>query len=513
MRKLFLLLIPIAFLLIYFGCQQIPTEPEDTGSLLLNGNVTTIDLIAGQNIEVGYIDVWNDETNLYVKYVIDEPGWCLEETHVAVAYSPEEIPQTKKGNPIPGQFPHKHEDIGCEPEDLYTIPLVLINPSWDCNDDLYIATHAVVQNQNIECIDFEIYSEKEAVNTVSTSAGNIQFYMTKSQPLFGLNIGDEGTFEPPNDPADLYPIVATPETSPPEENIVAFTVGTGLVDDKVFDDNGTGAGGNNLTDPQDLSQIPLLQHAYSKYLAIVVDVSDIDALQKLNLVSIDMDHNEEWHFQYFNDDNILIYEAILNQGNVGLGDGKAFPVDYSNPEISKVAIWGGNNLNIAERIGYAIDNICITTIEEETAWGAGFDFPGNNWALYFEYTIECNGGGSGCPEETAWGGDSLGGGSAWWYYFDTQGPLTQKIYAGNEETDGTVTYDPENDKLIIDLDIWELQSVSEPVKVEGYNIIPSTRPAAGGFTYKTFTYNGTLIEVQVGEFPYYAIHLDVQYCE
>lgn len=415
------LLISILLGVFWIGCQEQLTEPTQQSSLYqqsLSKYVTdpsqcekVANLYAGQNILVGHIEVCNDETNLYVNFVITDPEWCLEETHLALATALDGIPQTKKGNPIPGQFDYYHEDLNCASSDSYEILLTDINPNWVCGDDLFVATHAVVLNlneQNIECIDFEAYEEKEGVNTVSTSAGDVEFYMTQSLPLHGLNIGDAGTFTPPAHEGDLYPIVATPATTTPGpstlENIVAFTIfGDYTRDDEVADPNGTGAGGNTLTDPQDLSQVPLQRHAISKFLAIVVDVSNVDYLQDLNLVSIDMDHGEEWHFQYFNNENILIYEAVLNEGNVGYGDGKAFPVDYSNPEISKVAIWGGNNNGIAERIGYAIDNICITTVEEETAWGGEEEFPGKNWATYIVYESSCP------PECKVYLSESFGG--------------------------------------------------------------------------------------------------------
>ena len=68
------------------------------------GDPHVVDLIAGQYMDVGDVKVWNDATNLYMEFVLDG-DWCLKETHVAVG----EIPMTKKGNPIPGQFPYFEE--------------------------------------------------------------------------------------------------------------------------------------------------------------------------------------------------------------------------------------------------------------------------------------------------------------------------------------------------------------------------------------------------------------------
>jgi hypothetical protein len=112
----------------------------------------------------------------------------------------------------------------------------------------------------------------------------------------------------------------------------------------------------------------------------------------------------------------------------------------------------------------------------------------------FEYT-----------EETAWGGNLEGEGKSWWFYFDTQaGPSTQKIFAGQKETDATVTWDGTN--LVINLGSNRLQDDSEAVKIQGYNNIPASRPAAGLFT----TYKGRNLTIAGDGSRYYAIHLDFE---
>jgi hypothetical protein len=52
------------------------------------------------------------------------------------------IPQTKKGNPIPGKFEYKSYFNSCTKEQLYTIP---IDAKWECDTVLYIAAQAVVR--------------------------------------------------------------------------------------------------------------------------------------------------------------------------------------------------------------------------------------------------------------------------------------------------------------------------------------------------------------------------------
>ena len=345
------------------------------------------DLLAGQHIDAGDVKVWNDDANLYVQYVT-EGGWELVETHLHVATSLQDIPQTKKGNPIPGQFEYFMYHDPPVTEYTYAIPL-----TWDPCTELCIAAHAVVRLVDGNCIDFEEYSEFDTVSTVSTDLGDVDFYMVSSLPLAGLSLGDDANLTPI---PGSYPVIAEGDTKPPDENIVAFTVndtqfgGTDpLRDDYLRDDRGTGAAGKLLTDPQDLSQIPLLRHAFSQYQAIVVDLSAVEGVLNLSLAAIDLDFTEVWTFQYFNAMNQLLHQVVLGPAGDQSGDGAAFPVTYTGPSIAKLAIWGGNNLGVAERIGYAVDNICLTAvIQEETAWGDGFDFPGRNWATYIKYRVQ-----------------------------------------------------------------------------------------------------------------------------
>jgi hypothetical protein len=137
-------------------------------------------------------------------------------------------------------------------------------------------------------------------------------------------------------------------------------------------------------------------------------------------------------------------------------------------------------------------------------------------------------------EETAFGGDTPGEGDAWWFAFDThelddEGNLkvVQSIYAGQKPVDGAyVKY--EDGLIIIELGPnMELQEIfegyktkihprrgaeevwvvdNEQVKVQGYNELPDSRPAAGQFTL----YKGRDLEIQGDGSRFYVIHLDVE---
>jgi hypothetical protein len=128
----------------------------------------TIPLIAGQHITVGEVKVWNDSNNLYVKYEITEEGWCLDETHLAVATSLEGIPQADGGNPPPGQFPYMHEDLSCVTSDFYTIPLDEF--VVECGKNLFIAAHAKVIHVTEDCMS--VVSDTNVLVTKGNVLGN-----------------------------------------------------------------------------------------------------------------------------------------------------------------------------------------------------------------------------------------------------------------------------------------------------------------------------------------------------
>ena len=183
MKKLiYLIVLALILGLVLSGCLlsnvgQVPTT-EQSGITYLTKHtadapqVTT--LFAGQTIEVGTVNVWNDDVNLYVKYVLTDLDWCLTETHLAVAVSLDGIPQTKKNNPIPGQFPYQccydeggsewvfqikkggNTGAGCDADGstetcltviTYTIPL-----DWGPDTGLFIAAHAVIEKEVCEIV-------------------------------------------------------------------------------------------------------------------------------------------------------------------------------------------------------------------------------------------------------------------------------------------------------------------------------------------------------------------------
>ncbi len=93
---------------------------------------------------VGELYMWNTADSLYVAYVMKWGDYKLVETHVAVAESLDDIPQTKSGNPKVGKFPYKMEHDPSVIEYTYVIPLDDIAADLEVGDALVIAAHAVI---------------------------------------------------------------------------------------------------------------------------------------------------------------------------------------------------------------------------------------------------------------------------------------------------------------------------------------------------------------------------------
>lgn len=79
-------------------------------NVLKSAQLSCTDLIAGQNIPVGNVCVGQVSTaagdGLQVTYTLNATGWSLSEVQLWAGTVLSAMPQTKNGNPIPGQFPY-----------------------------------------------------------------------------------------------------------------------------------------------------------------------------------------------------------------------------------------------------------------------------------------------------------------------------------------------------------------------------------------------------------------------
>lgn len=170
MKKILISIVTMALLIALAIPMAIPVAAH------VEGAPFTVDLIAdggseATEIVVGEVNVWNDETNLYVQYVVDPP-WVLTGSHLYVGKTnPALFPST------PGQFPYS-PDMNKAPEGTtasydegsmtYTIPLTEIyeyefvgkgkgkglnaieTPGVEPCNNIYIAAHSGVERVELE---------------------------------------------------------------------------------------------------------------------------------------------------------------------------------------------------------------------------------------------------------------------------------------------------------------------------------------------------------------------------
>ncbi|MFO7968031.1 MAG: hypothetical protein R6U44_10585 [Archaeoglobaceae archaeon] len=303
----------------------------------------TTDLLAGQDMDVGNVTVWNDATNLYVKYVVDKEGWCMTETHLHVAESADEIPQTEAkgkgngdsgGNPIPGQFEYTNDTHQCITEYTYEIPLD--NFDVNCSEDLTIAAHAVVEN-----VTEAPYNASAVIES------------NQGQQKDGSDVDDERS-----DP----------------ENALAYEKG-----EDVSNFFSLGFGGN-ITVAFDCP----INNGEGNDVRIVEDTWGSYPVEKAN-VSASQD-GENW---------VLLGEAnnTVRDEETGIHTVSEFDLgELDWAKYIKVEDTTDPENHITSADGFDLNAVLSLQdcVQEETAWGDGERFTDKgNWATYFNYTKQC----------------------------------------------------------------------------------------------------------------------------
>lgn len=134
-----------------YGCSEVTTPsgedarpaagPMTQWDGIPCGESLSVTLYAGQHIDVGTVVVANDDTDLCIQ-IETTGGWVMQETHVAIARTLEEIPQTGSGNPKIGQFGLSAEHDPAVTSFDQCIPLA--GYGYLPGETLYLAVHAVV---------------------------------------------------------------------------------------------------------------------------------------------------------------------------------------------------------------------------------------------------------------------------------------------------------------------------------------------------------------------------------
>lgn len=320
-----------------------------------------IPLYAGQDIDVGTVKVWNDDTTLYVKYETTG-AWVMTETHLAVAEEVEDIPQTKTGNPIPGKFGNSTEHNPAVQAYTYEIPL----GTWESCDihDLVIAAHAEVVRPIDGCdeIVWQIgdVETDDCVGDLTNYANEFNWMKANATGSYVDPVGDceLGPGLNANEPAFTDPFIVG--TTPVNEFPYNSNYGTGYATDFDVQWNGELLFGGVLN----ISWSPGASATEKK-------VVSEDGISPTTLTAAGSSQSGQG---WFMDKYPLVEHAITVDP---LADG-----DHTI------------NLQHTQGDGTFWDWITLEKPCEqwESAWAGTsvgeMPFDGNNWATYFEYTVQ-----------------------------------------------------------------------------------------------------------------------------
>jgi hypothetical protein len=284
-----------------------------------------------------------------------------------------------------------HEDLSCVTSDLYTIPLDTLVAG--CETNLFIAAHAVVKKCTTESFTFEplLTWTRSSESAVAVYAG------------YGAQWTKEEGFAIPLDPlADVW------DGGTPGQYFTGYSTRSDISWASwvcTQNTNGMSTSGTDLRRFQATFDIPAGYTVTGGVLGSVNPGYE-------NVIPIN--------------DNIYIFmneELLFWGGTIGvvdpstthfLGMEKRDTQPQNKPAFHETDGWhmdgtfpvipsglfveGQNKLDVfAEEFctGGGMHELGLTlqveqtTCETETAWGAGEDFPGANWATYFNYVVQC----------------------------------------------------------------------------------------------------------------------------
>jgi len=422
MKKVLTVLALLLFVCVSVSMGHTRDDPFVTDMVAGGGNEASA-------IDVGDVRIWNDTDYLYVDYVLgdDQPDWCITQIHLKVATSLEGIPQTKKGNPIPGKFDYI-SDYECtrDPEPI-KVPL-----EWGPETELFIAAHAVVSTP-VECEATGIVYGTERGDGTVGSGGVIYSVdvVTKAATFVystGLNPGNRNS---PNGNAfdavnyRLYYSSNDRENTPSilyfydfdaqhlAGMLNGFAAGAAFYNQEYYyvenrtDDLRAASfneDGTVLSDDLVLADFTGTEGKGLRFGDIVISTEGILYGSAQVVINGTATGNEFFSINLATGEYQIIKSFSLSEGTKQLafgsngvlyahnaGTGEFFtvnlaydPADPTSELFTFIGIVTGSSTG--QFTDLASGPLCIP--ETETAWGAGLDFLGKNWATYFNYTVQ-----------------------------------------------------------------------------------------------------------------------------
>jgi len=430
MKKLiYLIILALILGLVLTGCEllsnisQVPATEQSGIAYLTKHDADdpyVTDLLAGQTLDVGDILVWNNGDTLYVQYVITDPDWCLTETHLQVATALTGIPQNKNGNPIPGHF-EENDEHDCVSEVLYTYDLE--EKGWSSDDLLYIAAHAVVSSQPIgesetilygsqrdtllEEFDNGLYridleagtatrlfdtgeTDKNSPNALGYDPANMRLYYMKysksgpsvlyfydivggmeyaaglyipDQVVVGASFYDGAYYYIPDDTADLYKVTLDADGYVINYELVCGNFNGSNLATYRFGDFAIDEVGMLYASTGSTAEFFKLDIGICEY-SLIADSTTLNTALGVQV-------------SFGSDGTLYGHKA---------GTGEFFEIDLTDGTMSSIGFVASDERDPELFSDLASGKFFVPITE--TAWAAGSDFPGKNWATYFTYKVQ-----------------------------------------------------------------------------------------------------------------------------
>jgi hypothetical protein len=335
-----------------------------------------IDLLAGQDIDVGDVSVWNDCDNLYVKY--ETTGdWEITGTHLYVGKNSCPPPTT-----APGQFPYDDDDATSvsDTEVLYTIPLAGIDGYHMQLNKQGKPTGVMIADGSpgVEpCTDVCIAAQAEVIRETATELvqnGSFEYPEINNPPYNWDAIPSGATglewtvdwYDPSFTWSTTAPSPALLEVR--EQKLATAYDGDQFVElDTAYGSPPRGSEPASVTISQSIAACPSGLYTLRYAWAPRADHAD-------NQVEV-----------MWNGSSLATHSADGTGGTSWTGEEHAYLAGPSSGPFTLAFRETGT----AEGLGMYLDAVSVVCIQEETAWGDGTVIrEGKNWATYFEYHVQ-----------------------------------------------------------------------------------------------------------------------------
>lgn len=130
------------------GCNTSPSSDAKVGSdnyasAICSNSVRNL-VTNKEQLDIGSVEVTQDDTYVCVNFTIDDPEWLLAKTHVAINNNPAKLPQNRRGRPQLRKFPYKHKRINAQTDQIC---VNYVEKGFSPSEGIYVASHAKVKRQ------------------------------------------------------------------------------------------------------------------------------------------------------------------------------------------------------------------------------------------------------------------------------------------------------------------------------------------------------------------------------